>query len=146
MPVKILDRAVGIETRLTLWYVREVTVDTLPWLYDRLILLNSAIAFPGYITYHHPISLDVAKEIVKEFASSGKIIESYIGHQSTASLLSRLLGIEVKVNRDMAEVDLDTIALVFRLRKRLPKPEEVSDISEDDIEVGLLTFGVEHLP
>lgn len=146
MPVKILDRYFTQDKSPTLWYVREVTVDTLPWLYDRLILLNAAVAFPGYITYHYPISLDVAKAVVEEFKSSGKIIESYIGHQSTANLLSRLLGIEVKVNRAMAEVDLDTIALVFKLRKRLPKPGEVDIISEDDIEVGLLTFGVEHLP
>lgn len=47
--------------------------------------------------------------------------ESAIGHESTATLLSKLLGLEVKPNRTAIVLDEDTRLVVFQLLTRLPE-------------------------
>lgn len=98
---------------------------------NRLVLLNTSI-ITSYGSYEYkPISPEDAKALVREFLHSGKIIESAIGHQSTADLLSVLLDYQVPVNRMEFQHALDAIALVLKLRQR---PPEGKILDRDEIE------------
>lgn len=58
----------------------------------RLTLLNTSI-LTSFGTYNYePLPLEAARALVEEFKREGKTIESAIGHQTTAELLSSLLG------------------------------------------------------
>jgi len=82
-----------------------------------------------------PISLNMVKEIIKN-----KEIESYIGHEATANLLSSLLNINVPTNRSMYDPKVDDVAIIVRLKKRLEKPEDVRNVSPNDIEFILVEY------
>lgn len=99
-------------------------------------LLNSPIAFPEYITFSQEISLDEAKEIVNTF----KNYESFIGHPATAQLISEKLGVKIEARRSMFQPKAMDFALVFRLKKRLQKPEDIKNVKEGDIQVLFLSY------
>ena len=61
------------------------------------------------------ISLDEAREIVK----GG--FESAVGHESTAVLLSRLLGVEVPCDRKAVYLEPGDVGIHFCLKTRLPE-------------------------
>jgi hypothetical protein len=82
-----------------------------------------------------PVSLEEVRELVK-----GREIVSYIGHEATASLLTRLLGVSVPMNRSMYDPRPGDIAVVVRLKKRLEKPEDVQNVSESDVEFILVEY------
>jgi hypothetical protein len=107
----------------------------------RLTLLNTSVV-SEYGTYiYEQISLDEAREMVREFQQQGKTVQSAIGHQSTADLLSTLLGFTVSVNRVEFKQSLDDIALVFKLKRRPPEGKILTreEIEEIGYEFGLLT-------
>lgn len=106
---------------------------------NRLVLLNTTI-ITAYGSYEYkPITLDDARALVREFRHRGKIIESAVGHQSTADLLSVLLDHQVSVNRMEFKQTLDAIALVFKLRQR---PPEGKILNRDEIEAIGYEFGL----
>ncbi len=82
-----------------------------------------------------PVSLNMVKEIIKD-----KEIESYIGHEATANLLSSLLNINVPTNRSMYDPKPNDVAVIIRLKKRLEKPEDVKNVSPNDIEFILVEY------
>jgi hypothetical protein len=107
----------------------------------RLTLLNTSVV-SEYGTYiYEQISLDEARELAREFQQQGKTVQSAIGHQSTADLLSTLLGFTVSVNRVEFKQSLDDIALVFKLKRRPPEGRILTreEIEEFGYEFGLLT-------
>jgi len=106
--------------------------------FKKIVLLNALVPHPngGVLAVSPPLTLDEVKEIVRR----AKKIESYIGHQSTAELLTRLLGIKVECNRGMYRPNYDDYALVVRLKKRLQKPEDIKDIKPEDIEFRLVLY------
>ena len=107
----------------------------------RLVLLNTSI-ITAYGSYEYkPITLDDARALVREFRHSGKIIESAVGHQSTADLLGVLLDLQVPVNRMEVKQSLDDIALVFKLGRRAPEGKilDRDEIESIGYEFGLLT-------
>ncbi|HWP41742.1 MAG TPA: YddF family protein [Blastocatellia bacterium] len=107
----------------------------------RMTLLNTSVV-SEYGTYtYKPLSLDEARELVRAFQQPGKTIQSAIGHESTAGLLSELLGFEVPVNRMEFKQSLDDVALVFKLKQRPPEGRILSRQELDAIgyEFGLLT-------
>jgi hypothetical protein len=55
---------------------------------------------------------------------------SAIGHDSTAKLLSMLLGIDIPVNRIQVEMTSGDIGLHFVLKKRLPEGQVIKTIQE----------------
>jgi hypothetical protein len=65
---------------------------------------------------------------------------SAIGHKSTAGLLTKLLGIEVPVNRIQARMEPGDWALVFQLGTRLPEGTVLDDaaLQNLDYSFGLL--------
>jgi len=106
--------------------------------FKKLILLNALVPHPdgGILAISPPLTLDEVREIVKR----AKKIESYIGHESTAKLLTELLGVEIPYNRAMYKPEYDDYALVVRLKKRLAKPEDIKNITEKDIEFRLVLY------
>lgn len=72
------------------------------------------------------ISLDEAREIVAE-----NDIDSAVGHQSTAEIMTTLLGREIPVNRQMFEQKPGQYALVFKLNGR---PQEGKILTAEEIE------------
>jgi len=61
---------------------------------------------------------------VKLFLELG--FESAVGHQSTAEILSTLLGIEVPVNRTAIKLQSGDILIVFQLNIRLAEGQVLS--------------------
>jgi len=78
------------------------------------------------------IGWEHAKVLAKSFAEMGYEFVSYIGHQSTAELVSKELGIPAGVNRAEAKLEYDAHALIFALAKRVSGDVQVA---KDDIKV-----------
>ena len=102
--------------------------------YMKVTLLNTSV-LANYGSYEYlPISLDEAKDLVRENA-----FQSAIGHQSTAEVLTELLGVKVVANRLEFFQTVDDIALIFKLRSR---PPEGKILSGEEIEEIGYDFGI----
>lgn len=73
--------------------------------------------------------MDVEVPYVKELLKK-EGFQSAIGHESTANLLSRILGIEIKMNRIRIEAEVGDAIISFQLAERLP---EGKILSEDEL-------------
>lgn len=105
----------------------------------RLALLNTSI-LTSYGNYEYePIDLDQAKTLIRTFQVDGKTIQSAIGHQSTAELLSMILEYGVPVNRMEFNQAVDDVALVFKLKQRAP---EGRMLTREEIEAIGYEFGL----
>ena len=82
----------------------------------RFVLLNSPILTTTGEYLYSPISLNEVRLINAE---SG--IESFIGHQSTADILSSLINDDICVNREMFTQKLGDVAIIFKLKSRPPE-------------------------
>jgi len=107
----------------------------------RLVLLNTSILTAHGAFTFNPLPLEDVRSLVIEFQRTGKTIESAIGHQSTAELLSSLLDLPVPNNRIEFMQTTDDLALVFKLNQRPPEGRVLSreEIEEIGYEFGLLT-------
>lgn len=105
-----------------------------------LILFNSSILTAYGAFVYQRLTLDEALALVREFQAEGKTIESAIGHQSTADLLTTLLQYAVAVNRTEFKQTVDDLALVFKLKGRPPEGKVLSRAEVEAIgyEFGLL--------
>jgi len=70
------------------------------------------------------ISLEEVKKLIKENSNN---ILSIIGHESTAKMLSTLLGSEVKVNRISYVMQNDDVLIIFQLLVRLREGEILNE-------------------
>jgi len=96
------------------------------------ILNTSILTAHGNYTYR-PATL----EEVKDMVSGG--FESAIGHQSTADVISTLLGVKCPMNRVMYNQGIGDTALVFKLNGRV---EEGKILSVEEIEGIGYSWGV----
>jgi len=106
----------------------------------KLTLLNTSI-LTSFGTYRYqPLTLEEARALVGEFQQAGKQIQSAIGHQATAELLTALLPINVAVNRIEYLQAVGDVALVFKLKGRPPEGKVLSreEVEELGYEFGLL--------
>lgn len=92
----------------------------------KLALLNTSILTVEGEYSLKQISLEEAQKLVRE-----NELDSAIGHQSTASVMSTLLSVEVPVNRQQFVQEIGQLALVFKLNGR---PPEGTILSVEDIE------------
>jgi len=76
------------------------------------------------------LSPATAREILEEKQRKGFEVVSAIGHPATASLASKVLGIEVPANRIEIALEDGDEALVFQLMVRLP---EGTVLNEDEL-------------
>lgn len=101
----------------------------------KMALLNtSIITNPGSYEYK-TIGLETAKSLLG-FAEG---YVSHIGHESTAQIMSELLGIEVPMSRVPFAQEPRQLALVFKLNGR---PPEGKILSRDEIESIGYTWGL----
>ena len=80
-----------------------------------LAILNTTIVTTDGTYTVKTISLDEAKELVLQNKDN---IDSAIGHQSTADIMTTLLGVEIPMNRQLFEQQAGQMALVFKLNGR----------------------------
>lgn len=92
----------------------------------KLALLNTSILTVEGKYSLKQISLEEARKLVRE-----NELDSAIGHQSTADIMTTLLSVEVPVNRQMFAQEVGQIALVFKLNGR---PTEGTILSVEEIE------------
>ena len=99
-----------------------------------LYIMNSPIlTAPGKYVYEL-IDIERARRLLKE------PFESAIGHEATAQFMSRLLGVEIPVNRVSIAMRPGDVAVIFRVKQRL---EEGRVLTEEELrntsyEIGLL--------
>ncbi|MBC1522654.1 DUF1874 domain-containing protein [Listeria booriae] len=86
----------------------------------KLALLNSLVITNEGCYKAKEISTMEAKCLVRAYARVGEV-ESYIGHASTATFLSTLLGIPVIVNRQRFKQRTHQPVICFKLYDRLPE-------------------------
>ena len=92
----------------------------------KLAILNTSILTTTGTFKLQDITLEQAQQLVQD-----NEILSAVGHQSTADILTTLLGIEVPMNRIMFEQETGQRALVFKLNGR---PEEGKILTQQEIE------------
>jgi len=80
----------------------------------------------------------ITLEDAKRLASKNET-DSAIGHQSTADVMTTLLGIEVPMNRQLFSQEVGQDCLVFKLDGR---PEEGKILTKEDIEVIGFSFKI----
>jgi len=73
------------------------------------------------------LTIEDAKWLVEDAYRNNKPIVSIVGHQSTANLLSQILGIEVPVNRVDYRLTENDVLLVFTVPTRLPEGKVLTD-------------------
>ena len=91
----------------------------------KLAILNTSILTTTGLFELQDITLEQAQQLVQD-----NEILSAVGHQSTADILTTLLGTEVPMNRILFEQETGQKALVFKLNGR---PEEGKILTSDEI-------------
>jgi hypothetical protein len=84
-----------------------------------LTILNTSILTSYGKFSYEPLSREQARQLVREYQSNGWVVQSAIGHQSTADLLTMLLDYPVAVNRIEFKQTPEDVALVFRPKQRI---------------------------
>ena len=99
-----------------------------------LTLLNTSIltSFGSY--NYREINLEQARELVQN-----NQIQSAIGHQSTADIMTTLLEVEVPLNRIQFKQKEGETALVFQLKGRAP---EGAILSVEELQQIGFTWGI----
>jgi hypothetical protein len=105
---------------------------------EKVVLLNALVPVSNKsaIMVTMPASLEDVKVLVRKT----KTVESFIGHEATAKLLTELLDVNIPVNRGMYKPRNWDLAIVVRLKKRLEKPEDVKNITVNDVEFLLVKY------
>jgi|AntAceMinimDraft_17_1070374.scaffolds.fasta_scaffold42692_2 hypothetical protein len=90
----------------------------------KLAILNSPIITNDGGYEVASFDLELAKKLLVEDYKGN--YESFIGHQSTAKVVSALLGIEIEANRGTYSQEAETDALIFKLNGRVPEGKILS--------------------
>ena len=104
----------------------------------KLALLNTTIATTDGTYEVETIRLDRAKRLINAYLYSDsdddvqpRGLDSAIGHESTAQVMSELLGVKIPMNRQQFVQQAGQVALVFKLKGR---PPEGSILTIEEIE------------
>lgn len=81
-----------------------------------IAILNTTIVTTDGLYRITPITLEVARELLNRNS-----MLSAIGHQSTADILTELLGLDVPMNRINFAQEVKQSAIVFKLKSRSPE-------------------------
>ncbi len=102
---------------------------------ESVTILNTAILTNYGIFRYTPISLEEGKKLIANGFTSA------VGHQSTCDVISKLLGVDVKMNRMEYSQGVGQTALVFKLKGRPTEEGQiltVADIEKIGYEFGKL--------
>lgn len=107
----------------------------------RLTFLNAPVVTASGVFNYEQITPTVARKIITDFKNSGREINSAVGHEATAEVMTRLLKFPVSFNRTEFAQSPDDVALVFRLNKRQPEGKILccAELEQIGYELGLLT-------
>ena len=87
-----------------------------------LHLLNTSIvpsAGGSWVIGVYEVSTEAARNLIESVTSTpGSIIQSHVGHASTATWMSEALGMTVPMDRTPMKLTGSDVALVFQLRGR----------------------------
>lgn len=103
-------------------FLKSLDVHTLP-----LALLNTAILTHSGNYTLTDISVDEARQLVQDNIDN---LDSAVGHQSPAEIMTTLLDVEIPVNRQVFAHEVGQSAIVFKLNGR---PEEGKVLSVEEI-------------
>ena len=97
---------------------------------ERRIFVSNAFSLSMLTSFPANLRVnEVGLEDVKEFLQENSFI-SAVGHQSTADVMSRLLGIQIPFNRIQIQLKEGDVVIVFQLLTRL---EEGKILTEDEL-------------
>lgn len=102
-----------------------------------ITILNTSILTSFGLYKYEPVKL----ETIATQLQAGLSYQSAVGHQSTADILTELLGVPVPMNRIEYKQEAGDVALVFKLKGR---PEEGQILSCKEIEKIGYEFGALH--
>jgi len=103
----------------------------------KLVLLNAAVLpRKPMVLVASPTTI----ENIRALITIAERIESYIGHESTAKLLSDVLGIEVPTNRGEYTPEVGDVAVIAKLRRRLQTPQDLKSITVEDLEFYIIVY------
>lgn len=94
----------------------------------KLALLNTSILTADGEYSLRTVTLEEAKALARRHSDN---LDSAIGHESTAQIMTTLLGVEVTVNRQLFAQEVGQSALVFKLNGR---PPEGTILTAEEIE------------
>lgn len=69
-------------------------------------------------------------ENILNLIKNAESINSAIGHEETANLLSTLFGVNIEMNRIDYKQNIDELAIVFKLNSRQPEGKIIKSIDE----------------
>jgi len=100
----------------------------------KLYLLNAPIMPNEGVYIYNTLSKE---KFIESFNRNKEYYEvvSAIGHQSTADLLTKILGYKVEMNRINIEMKDGDMALVVRIKTRLPEGQILTDEDLEKVEV-----------
>ncbi|MFN0162416.1 MAG: YddF family protein [Burkholderiales bacterium] len=104
---------------------------------ERNIVLFNSPVLTSFGTFSFvPITIDEARQLI-----AGSTWTSAIGHDSTANIVGRLLGIDCPFNRVRHQQQIGESAIVFRLAARAPEGQilDLNAIERIGYSFGLLT-------
>lgn len=104
---------------------------------NRVVLLNTSILTTHGVFAYTEMTTAAVRTVVQEAAQQNCLL-SAIGHDSTAQLMTTLLGVAVPVNRIVYVQQQGDIAIVFKLNGR---PPEGTILTEEEIEAIGYTWG-----
>jgi hypothetical protein len=108
--------------------------------FEKIVLLNAIVAPPPSLSPVFMLYMNIPSKVAIYLLQRVKQVESYIGHESTALLLTQLSGREIKANRAMYTPGRREPVLVIRLKKRLEKPEDIKNVTLTDLEFAILWY------
>jgi len=102
-----------------------------------MYILNSPI-LTGWGKYEYK---EISKECARRLLDDHNFV-SAVGHEATAEVLSRILGVEVPANRIRIKMEPGDKAIVFQLLRRLPEGKILSEgeLEELPFRLGLLAM------
>lgn len=101
----------------------------------RIVLLNAPVLTSYGSFEFRQISVVEAKDLLRQ----AEQVESAIGHQTTAEVMTKILDFEVKPNRIEFFQTVEDTALIFKLKKRIGEGQV---LTAEEIETIGFEFGL----
>jgi hypothetical protein len=108
----------------------------------RVVLLNATVLpRKPMIIATAPTTLENVEQLLK----LAEEVKSFIGHESTAKLLSQVLKMPIEFNRGEYIPERGDIAIVVKLKRRLEKPEDIKSVKIEDLEFHIINYDIDRV-